>query len=274
MTPTAALADIVLPVAANLEYDGLVQGHSFIAAHPRITDPPGECLSDLQWINRIAASMGLGDRFWQDEAGAIDTILQPAGLTFEKLETAGIQWAQQRYRKYEASGFQTPSHKVELFSEQLQEMGIDPLPTYREPPQTPLGSPELTEEYPLVLTNCKSPFFFHASHRNIPGLRKLSPEPIVEMNPETAARLGLSEGEPVYIETPSGRIKQRLSMNAELDPRVVMVAFGWWFPERGPADLYGWREANLNLLTDSSPPHDPGLGTPNLRGLMCKVYRA
>jgi hypothetical protein len=63
-------------------------------------------------------------------------------------------------------------------------------------------------------------------------------------------------------------------MNADLDARVVVVAFGWWFPERDPSNLYGWREANLNLLTDSSPPHDPAMGTPNLRGLVCKVYKA
>lgn len=163
---------------------------------------------------------------------------------------------------------------MELFSSQLREIGIDPLPAHYEPPQTPSGSPELATEFPLVLTSCKNPFFYHASHGNIPSLRKLTPEPIAELNPETAEKLGLSQGDSVYIETSRGRIRQKLRMNADLDTRVVIVAFGWWFLERGPSDLYGWREANLNLLTDSSPPYDPAMGTPNLRGLSCKVYKA
>jgi anaerobic selenocysteine-containing dehydrogenase len=274
MTPTTALADIVLPVAANLEYDALVRHYGCIAAHPKIVDPPGECRSDVQWMSQIAKRMGYGKYFWEDEAAAIDTILQPASLTLEELRGMGIYCAETQYKKYEEEGFQTPSGKVKLFSDQLQEMGIDPLPTFCEPPQTPFGSPELTGEYPLVLTNYKNPFFFQASHRNIPSLRKLSPEPIAELNPETGTKLGLSQGDLVYIETPRGRIRQRLRMNADLDPRVVVVAHGWWFPERGPSDLYGWREANLNILTDSSPPHDPAMGTANLRGLMCKVYKA
>jgi anaerobic selenocysteine-containing dehydrogenase len=218
--------------------------------------------------------MGHGKYFWKDEVAAINTILQPADLTLEKLAGMGIFYAQTKYKKYEAEGFQTPSGKVELFSDRLEGMGIDPLPTYREPLQTPFGSPELAGEYPLVFTSCKSPFFFHASHRNVPSLRRRSPEPIAELNPETATQLGLNEGDPVYIETPRGKIKQKLRLNADLDPRVVIVAYGWWFPERGPSDLYGWQEANLNLLTNSLPPYDPAMGTPNLRGLMCKVYKA
>ena len=274
MTPTTELAEIILPVAANLEYDTLIWHGDYHAAHPKIINPPGECLADFQWMGQIAKRMGHEEYSWEDEIAVMDTLLQPTGLTFKELARMRIYCAKTQYRKHEDQGFQTRSGKVELFSSQLQEMDIDPLPTFYEPPQTPFGSPELAEEYPLVLTSCKSPFFFHASHRNIPSLRKLSPEPSVELNPETATKLGLSQGDFVTIETPRGRIKQKLELNANLDPRVVIVAYGWWFPERGPSNLYGWREANLNLLTDSSPPYDPAMGTPNLRGLMCKVYKA
>jgi anaerobic selenocysteine-containing dehydrogenase len=274
MTPTAELADIVLPVAADLEYDTLVKNQGCLAAHPKVVEPPGACLSDGQWISRLAERMGYGQYFWKGDAAAIDAILQPASFSFEQLVRAGIHAPETRYRKYEASGFQTPSGKVELFSPRLEKLGLDPLPTYREPRQTPFGSPELVEEYPLVLTNGKNPYFYHASHRNIPGLRRFSPEPLAELHPETAARLGLGQGDLVFVETPQGKIRQRLRVNAKLDPRVVIVALGWWFPERGPGNLYGWREANLNMLTDSKAPHDPAMGSPNLRGLMCKVYKA
>jgi anaerobic selenocysteine-containing dehydrogenase len=274
MTPTVAMADIVLPVAANLEYDDLVQHRSGVAAHPKVVAPPGDCRSDMQWINLIAARMGFGHFFWENEAAALDAILAPAGLTFSQLKSRGLHAVEQRYQKYETRGFATRSGKVELFSEALQEMGIDPLPVYLEPRLTPFGSPDLAAEYPLVLTSSKNPFFYHASHRNIAGLRKLSPVPLAELHPQTAADLGLKTGEAVCIENPVGKIKQTLRLNADLDPRVVIAAFGWWFPERGASELYGWQEANLNLFTDSAPPHDPALGSANLRGLMCRVYKA
>jgi anaerobic selenocysteine-containing dehydrogenase len=274
MTPTAELADIVLPVAADLEYDTLVWSQGRVAAHPKIVDPPGACLSDPQWLSRLAARMGFGAEFWDEDRVALDAILRPGGLTFEQLASMGVYGPQTRYRKHETEGFLTPSGKVELFSQRLESMGLDPLPVYHEPPQTPYGAQSSLGAYPLVLTNCKNPVYYQASHRGIPSLRKLSPEPLAEVHPETAARLGLHQGDRVYIETRQGRIRQRLRLNADLDPRVVVVALGWWFPERGPGDLYGWREANLNLLTDSSPPHDPAMGSPNLRGLMCKVYKA
>ena len=273
MTPTVALADIVLPVAAPLEYDDLVQQRSCVAARPKIIAPPGECRSDMQWINLIAARMGFGRYFWRDESAALDAVLAPAGLNYDQLKNLGIYCIQHHYRKFEARGFSTRSGRVELFSEPLREMGIDPLPVFVEPRLTPFGAPDLTAEYPLVLTSSKNPFFFHASHRNIPSLRKLSPEPLVELHPETAAKLGLEEGDRVHIETPRGKIRQSLRLNADLDRRVAVAAFGWWFPEKGLAELYGWQEANLNMLTDSSPPHDPAMGSANLRGIMCKVFK-
>ncbi len=273
MTPTVAMADIVLPVAAGLEYDDLVQHRFGVAAHPKLVAPPGDCRSDMQWINLLAARMGYGKYFWPNEAAALNAVLAPAELTFEGLKIKGLQDVEQHYRKYETLGFATPSGKVELFSEALQQMGLDPLPVYREPMLTPFGSPELAAEYPLVLTNSKNPYFYHASHRNISGLRKRSPRPLVELHPDTAVKLNLKEGDPVYIETPAGKVRQTLRLNAHLDPRVVIAAFGWWFPEKGPAELYGWQEANLNLLTDSGPPHDPAIGSANLRGIMCKVYK-
>jgi hypothetical protein len=58
-----------------------------------------------------------------------------------------------------------------------------------------------------------------------------------------------------------------------LDPRVVVVGHDWWFPEKGAAESYGWAEANTNILTDNSPPFNHEMGSTNLRGILCKVYK-
>ena len=274
MTPTAALADIVLPAAANLEFDEFFQRSSYIAARPKLVDPPGECRSDPMWMSLIAKEMGLGEYFWDHEIEGINTILRPTGITFEQLKEMGLHKIEWNYRTFEKKGFNTPSGKVEIYSKGLEELGLDPLPSFNEPRETPFGSPDKVDDYPLVLTSCKNPFFYHASHRNIGSLRKLSREPVAEMHPSTCARLGLDDGDNVYIETQRGRIKQKLRFNPDLDPRVVNVAYGWWYPERDHKDLYGWAEANINILTTNDPPHDPAMGSVNLRGIMCKVMKA
>jgi len=276
MTPTAALADIVLPVAASLEMDEVspYPPSGFLLAHPQIVEPPPECWSDMKIINELAKRLGLGNYFWADEREALDLILKPSGLSFEEFKRERILWADKGYRKYEKDGFPTPSRKVEIYSNQLEGMGYSPLPTYIEPPETPLSNPQLAKEYPFILTSGKSPFFHHSAHRNIDSLRKASPEPVVELNPDTATKLGLREGDWVYIETKRGRIKQRLGLNNHLDPRIAIASYGWWFPERGVGELFGWQEANINVLTESSPPYEPAVGSVNLRGILCRIVKA
>jgi hypothetical protein len=53
-----------------------------------------------------------------------------------------------KYKKYEEKGFGSPTGKVELYSTAFEKHGYDPLPFYREPPESPVSTPELLEEYP------------------------------------------------------------------------------------------------------------------------------
>jgi anaerobic selenocysteine-containing dehydrogenase len=61
----------------------------------------------------------------------------------------------------------------------------------------------------------------------------MHPEPLVHIHPDTAAPLGIVEGDWVYIETTRGRIKQRAHLTDVYDQRVIGVDYAWWFPERG-----------------------------------------
>jgi hypothetical protein len=53
----------------------------------------------------------------------------------------------------------------------------------------------------------------------------------------------------------------------------VGVSYGWWFPEQGVKSLHGWQESNINMLTSSEPPYNPEIGSTNLRGILCRVYK-
>lgn len=276
LSPAASLADVVLPVALNLEFDDIGQypGRSgFITARPKLVEPPGECLSDVMMMNRIGQKMGFGQHFWNSDREGCDAVLKPAGLTYEDLKSRGVIFAPVAYRKYERNGFRTSSGKVELYSGRLEQLGYAPLPGFAEPAETPFGSLDLAREYPLVLTCNKNPYYYHSNYRAVPSLRRLSPEPVAEMNPTTASRFGLKAGDWVYVETPRGRVRQKLAYDVDLDPRVVVGAYGWWFPERLASAPESWRESNLNVLTAAAVT-DPAFGTPNLRGGVCRVSKA
>jgi anaerobic selenocysteine-containing dehydrogenase len=274
MTPTAALADIVLPAATHLEEDAVVIPPGIapvIQARQKVAQI-GECRSIFAILNGLAQKLGLGEHFWEDIPRMLDDRLRPVGMTFEELKEKGTIPAITGYRKYEKHGFNTPSGKVELYSSLLDQWGYDPLPVYYEPPETPFSAPELVKTYPLVLTSCHEPFFVHSQDRHLSCLRQKKQQPLVTIHPETASALGIEDGEWVVIENSRGRIRQVASLTETVDPRVVSASYGWWFPEKGPSGLYGWDESNINILTEDAPPYNREMGSTNLRGMVCRVY--
>jgi anaerobic selenocysteine-containing dehydrogenase len=270
MTPTAQLADIVLPVASHFEFNDLgYYGLPFgkVLARPKIVDPPGECISDIKIINELAMRLGLEDPFWDDEESCIDSILKPSGLSFQDLKKVGLIDGEKRYEKFLEKGFRTESGKVELYSTWMEKNGYAPLPIFSETIQ----DDEIGE---LVLTSRKINVFFHSMNRNLPSLRKSHPDPVVVMHPETAKRFRIDEGEWVWVENGNGRAKFKAVFQSEIDPRIVIVEHAWWFPEKDPLDFYDWKGSNINVLTMTDPPYEPTMGTMNLRGISCHVYKA
>jgi anaerobic selenocysteine-containing dehydrogenase len=280
MTPTAMLADIVFPAATTLEYDG-------VCAEPCGSAPPrihrkvvqiGECRSDHEIVLGLAERLGLERFFWKSPKGFWDTIVEPLGLTFEECMQSGLSppvpSPAKEYRRYERDGFNTSSGKVELYSERLAELGLDPLPVYQECPETPYSDPELAKEYPLLCTTRKVGVYRHSGGRQIPGLRKHHPDPVVIIHPETADKVGIADGDWVFIENRRGKIRQKAQLSTGVDHRVVIADHAWWFPEQGEAGEFGWADANYNVLTNDQGPFNRAMGSFNIRGIACKVYKA
>jgi len=276
MTPTAQLADIVLPTATNFEFDDVGHyglPHGFILARPKVVDPPEECWPDLWILNELGKKLGQEKSFWPTLRACLDDVLKPAGMTYEDLKKVGILRGQWTYRSYEGRGFNTPSGKVEISSSKFKEWGYDPLPVFREILKGPEPNAAGVQDYPLLLTSAKDPNYFHSAYRNISSLRKLSPEPLVFLHPETAQKIDIREGDWARIETRMGTIRQKVAFSADLDPRVVVAAYGWWFPERKDLELCGWKESNINILTENNPPYEPTIGSTNLRAIRCRVVK-
>jgi len=271
MTPTAELADIVLPAGTFLEENNISWRNPHAQCRQKLIEI-SECRPDKKIINELAKKMGYGEFFWNEADEGLDELLEPTGISFDEFRRVHFLEAGKEYRKYKTKGFKTPSGKVELYSSLFEKWGHDPLPSFQEPDETPYSDPELSKDYPLILTSYHNMHYTHSDHRMVKELREKDPEPLLEIHPQTAEDLGIKDGDMVYIETRRGRIKQRVKLFDGIDPRVVAVSYGWWFPEQGVDSLHGWAESNINILT-SDKPWNPQIGSNNFRGILCRVKK-
>ncbi len=275
ITPTAELADIVLPAATWLEMDYIGdfwKRHGYILPRRKIINV-GECRSDHEMLNDLAHRVGQGEYWWDTFEEGLDYILEPMGITWQEFKNMDYIRGEVEYQKYKKKGFSTPTKKFELYSTLLEKWGYDPLPKYSEPPESPRSTPELYKEYPYILiTGRRSPGFFHSENRQLPWMRELHRAPVVEIHPETAKREGINQGDWVVIESPRGKIRLMAKIFAGMDQRIVAAEHAWWFPEKKHPD-HGWDESNINILTDNAYEScDPAMGATHVRTLLCKIF--
>ena len=285
MTPTAELADIVLPTAFYPEIDQLTEafGHpaSTVTATRKIVEPVGECRDDREVAIDIAKRMGMDVAPWETLHDYFNWMLKYQGITFQELlqKPNGTLTFPRGYERYRTSTppFSTPTGKVELYSPTFEAMGVDPLPVYEEPPESPVRTPELFKKFPFIYTHYRIHGYMHSEGRQIKRQRQLAPEPFLQMNPERAAALGVADGDWVYLETPASAGKNHLQYRAQLirdmHPDVVAGPHAWWFPERPEAE-HGCFESNINALVPLDPPYDPVVGVPQVRAILCRVWKA
>ena len=282
MNPTAELADVVLPAALWPEVDCVFAmpefGDQVVLSQQKCVQV-GECKSDEEFILELCRRAGWNYGF-TDQRSMMEAQMKELALrrpeyqhfTLDELRRQGYLAPPRTYYNYKRCGFHTPTGKFELLSTEMAKAGVDPLPSWHEPTETPVSAPALAKAYPLILTTGgrQQPYFV-SNNRQIRSLRRLEPFPLVRMHPATAKKCGAAEGDWVWIETPRGRITQKVKLEPEMDEAVVSCDFGWWYPEAG-APGYGWDESNANILTAAAPPYDHYLGSYQLRALLCRIY--
>ena len=291
MTPTAMLADYILPAASKLEKPVCHTHEDFapnIACGERAVNPLGERTEEYLFWKGLAERLGFGEYFpWENEEALAEYRLEPLGISFEEAARERYIISSEKPWTYdqinpntgELTGFATPSGKIELFSNVLKDLDYDPLPFYEEPPVSPIRTPELAKEYPYILiTGGNFRPMFHSENRQLGlGTREKYPNPIMDLHPDTAKAHGIEDGDWVYVETPRGVIKQKARVADEIDPRVVNVQSHWWFPEEPAMEpwLGGMWTSNCNVLTEASNPdtYDQVAGSWPLRAMLCKIYK-
>jgi anaerobic selenocysteine-containing dehydrogenase len=276
MTPTAALADYVFPAATQFEFDDIGHyglPHGFITARPRVVDPPAEAWPDLKILCALGRRLGLKADFPADWRDVLTEVIAPAGLTYPQFVARRALIAEPRYHKYRKKGFRTPSGKVELYSSELAQQGLDSVPRpWQDPGADDEGRPQ-DPRFPIQLTSAKSPFRFLSLGRRLSVVRKKEPVPTVLLHPQTARAYSLEDGAWVHIETRSGRITQQVHISQAMQPGVACAAVGWNEPLAGWALDDRWSWASFNRLT-AQDVWGGAVGTSLLRPLWCRLEPA
>ncbi len=269
MTPTAALADIVLPAATHFEFNDIGHyglGHGYILARPRVVSPPPECWPDMKILNELGKLISPG-RYWFDNyEDLLELVLKPSGLSFDQFAHQGYLKGEQQYQKYLSSDFNTATGKVELALSQAEKFNLPALPRFDGFANEP------DSDYPLVLTSAKSPYYLHSSYRWLASLKKYRPRPVAEIHSATAAKYNIDSKDQIIIETKYGQISQQVHLTDRVRQGVVFADYGWWEGVQDQGCFFDWQSANYNMLT-STDLLGQEFGTPNLKGIPCRISK-
>ena len=243
-------ADIVLPACTDYERDDQIEVRNrregtWIGTYNKIAEPLGESRSDWQFYLDLAVRMGYGADFWNGNMEALlNEQLAPSGITLEELRKSprGIfikrtsPLPEPEYRRYTAIFKNLPHGKVQCYNEFIggknnnKNNGKLPyLPTYKGPPEGIAQTPEMTGEYPLILSDVHAHFLSQHSYlHDIPYLRELQPYPWIRINPTTAQKYGVGNGDWVKVESCHGWSKFKAEYFEGIAPDVLMTKRGWW----------------------------------------------
>ena len=289
MTPTIqATCEIFLPLSSTVEHDTVVYTHygasPIMAGAVNKSITVGDCKGDCEIFYELGLRcMPINFEKYKDYYDFLADYRLAYKKSFEDLREEVVHQKTEMcgYYKYESGrlrpdgmpGFNTPTGRVELYSTMFRQFGEDPLPYYEEPQLSPVSTPEKMEEYPFVLTTgARTYCYFHSEGKQIPYLREMNPDPLIEINPEDALKHGIADGQWVEVASPFGKCVLKAKVSQIVKPGVVHAQHGFWFPEKDPEEpsLYEVWRSNINELIPHFMVGKLGFGAP-FKCLICSV---
>jgi len=272
-TRTAQMADLILPSTSFFERYGYRVSSSrqggFLSLSPKLIEPIGESRSFAEVEYEIAKKIGFEKDYpFRNNEEWVNFMLKPANLTIEDLREKTIVYATgpMEYQKYLETGFNTPSKKVEFYSDAYEKNHYDPIPNYVEPLNLKDWNGDKRQTFPFKGTTRKPYEYVHTKFRNLESLRNLYPAPLALLHPEDASSKGIKDGDWIEVRSPNGAVKFKARVAADKGRRnMVVLDFGWGNP---------WDESEGANLLATCDVWDPiSGGTPN-RLFVCDVQKS
>ncbi|MGO9380652.1 MAG: molybdopterin-dependent oxidoreductase [Mycobacterium sp.] len=261
---TNEYADAVLPAALWTESDGvMVNSERNLTLFQPAVRAPGQALPDWQIIARIACEMGFSESFSYDSAEEvfeeIKRFWNPAtgydlrGASYDRLRQTPLQWP----CPPERTGDRNPIRYLNDGISQTRLVGEDgsvprlafPTPSGRavffpRPHLLPEEMPD--DDFPFLLNTGRLPHQWHTMTKTgkVAKLTKLNPGPFVEIHPDDAARLQISDDDPVEIASRRGRAVLPAVVTDRVRPGDCFAAFHW-------NDVFG-EYLSINAVTNDA----------------------
>jgi thiosulfate reductase/polysulfide reductase chain A len=234
LNDTAWFSDVVLPEASYLErYDPVVPVGNRVFLRQPVIEPQGDARSALWIYKQLGERLGLGDYFqYEDEEDYIRQQLAPLGVTLEEIKAQGYAELPPAEESEESDyTWNTPSGKIELFSETLSRVGFPGVPAWEEPPQPPQG------QFYLLTGKVAQATQFASQNNQL--LHKYADEPRLWMNANVAADRGLADGDWVEVVSEVGAVHIRLLPTPAVRPDCVYLTPGYGHLSKGLTTAFG-----------------------------------
>lgn len=270
-TATTEIADLILPSASDFErvdyraYSSSRGG--YLALREKVVEPVGESRSVFEVEYELAKRMGMEEGYpFRNTEEWINFVLEPSHVTLEDLRNNHIVYASPPvvYEKFMKEGFQTPSRKVECYSERFKSCNYGPLPNFQYPKESHLTNPDLSKDYSILGTTRRPAEFVHTRFRNLPTINKLYPNPLMMVHPMDASDRGIRQSDLVEVKSPRAKIQVEANITENVPPGLVAIDFGWG----NPSD----KKPNVNALTSDEVWDPISGGYPN-RLFLCEIKK-
>ncbi len=237
-TDTADYADILLPATTQLEHRDMVKpyGHYYLVYNEPAIAPLGEARPNWEVFRLLAQRMGFEDDCFKDSdediiRQALAADYQPfEGITLDRLKRDG--WARlnlpETFAPFADGGYSTPSGKCEFYSDSMKRMGLDPVPAYIPPRESPASAPELAARYPLQLLSPPANSFLNTTFSHLKSFIKAEREPFIQLNAEDARARGVTDGETVRVWNDRGSCRLIARVSDRVKPGVAVALAIWW----------------------------------------------
>jgi anaerobic selenocysteine-containing dehydrogenase len=254
MTDTAREADIVLPSKTMFEQTDVINAywHPYIQIKQKVIDPPGEVKPESEVYWQLAKKLEIPD---DEIAGKIpgpsdaeveafleDKLKRFEALSLDRLREGPVLVPGHEEVAFADCVFPTSSGRIELFSDEARERwGVDEVPDFFESEES-----VRTRSYPLYFMTPNTKNRIHSQFNNLETIRKLSPEPFVQVHPDDAGTRGIADGDLVRVFNDRGEISVKAQLDWGIKTGCVAVTNGWWITQGGTVNFcsYG-RETDM-----------------------------
>lgn len=245
MTPGAQYADLVLPVTSYYEdpFDIVTSwSNNYVQVREQAIPAQFEAKTDYEIAQMLAERFGiLEESEWRLSAQEyarkhlIEECPVPefSDIDFDELLEKKVVESgyPANYVAFESMRFQTPSGKIELYTDSLVEFGEE-LACHYEPLESNRNGAAAT--YPLTFMNCRTVYTTHSQHVQLPWIREVAPEPWLEISPADAEERSIKTGDMVEVFNDRGSYQVKALVTPEIKPGCLNQRQGWWpkdFPE-------------------------------------------